>query len=72
MRREAVRPRRSGGGASVRWSGVVDGAVRESEGEFAVGSEFDDPGVVVDLGVVSGADRDQVDQPSLPAPYSPP
>ena len=45
---------------SVGWSGVVDGAVGESQGEFAVGSEFDGPAVVVDLGVVSGADGDQI------------
>ena len=42
----------SGGGASAWWSGVVDGAVGESEGEFAVGSELDGPAVVVDFGVV--------------------
>ena len=38
----------------------MDGAVGESEGEFAVGSEFDGPGVVVDSGVMFRTDRDQI------------
>ncbi len=35
-------------------------AVGEVQGEFAVGSEFDGPAVVVDLGVVDAADGQQV------------
>ncbi len=44
---------RSGGGLSASgWAGGVGVAVGEGEGEFSVGSELDDPAVVVDLGVV--------------------
>src|SRR6056297_3744466 len=56
-----ARPRRSGGGSSAAWwAGGVDGAVREPEGELAVGAEFDHPSVVVDLGVVHTAHREQI------------
>jgi hypothetical protein len=43
----------------------VGGAVGEGEGEFSVGSEFDVPSVVVDLGVVDGADGEEVTQTLL-------
>jgi hypothetical protein len=33
----------------------MDGAVGEPEGEFAVGSQLDDPAVVVDLGVMQSS-----------------
>ena len=46
-------PAGSGGGLSASgWFGGVGGAVGEGEGEFSVGSEFDDPVVVVELGGV--------------------
>ena len=49
----------------------LDGSVGESQGEFSVGSEFDDPAVVVDLGVMPGADRYQVGHIGA-APETPP
>ena len=38
----------------------MGGGVGESQCEFAVGSEFDDPAVVVDVGVMVAADGDEV------------
>ena len=38
----------------------MDGAVGEGEGELSVGSEFDDPAVVVDLGVMHRAHRQEI------------
>ena len=38
----------------------MGGGVGESQGEFSVGSEFDDPAVVVDSGVMVAADGDEV------------
>jgi len=45
----------------------VDGSIGEAEGEFAVGSEFDDPSVVVDFGVVHVADGEEVVQVGVAA-----
>ena len=38
----------------------MGGGVGESQGEFSVGSELDDPAVVVDSGVMQAADGDEV------------
>jgi|GEM_PF-1280148 len=43
---------RSGGSSLVGWSGGVDRAVGQPEGEFPIWCKFDHPAVVVDLGVV--------------------
>src|SRR5680860_1797868 len=59
------------GCAAGWWAGVAHRAVGESDGEFAVWSEFDGPSVVVDLGVVVSADRQQVVEVGVAA-VSPP
>ena len=43
----------------------MGGGVGESQGGFAVGSELDDPAVVVDVDVMVAADGDEVSQPLL-------
>ena len=50
------------GGADGGWSGGHDLSVGQGEGEFTVGSEADGPAVVVHVGVMLRAQRDQVDQ----------
>jgi len=44
----------------------VGGAVGAAEGELAVGSECDDPAVVVDLVVVHAPDGEEVVEVGLP------
>ena len=38
----------------------MDRSVGQPQGEFSVGSEFDDPVVVVDLGVMEAADGQKI------------
>ena len=56
---------------SVGWCGGVGGGVGESQGEFAVVSELDDPAVVVDVGVTQAAGGDEVVEVGVSAVVSP-